>query len=100
MSETGGRDHVTTSGGDADEILSEKHRWGVVVALQQADESLPVNAVRLRGAADEVVDEYRQIHLPILEEHGYIEWDRESGEISKGPNFDEIKQSIESGSFK
>lgn len=29
-------------------------------------------------------------HLPKLEEHEYITWDRESGEISKGPNWSEI----------
>lgn len=34
-------------------------------------------------------------HLPKLEEAGYIEWDRESGTIEKGPEFDEIEPLLE-----
>ncbi|MFC7185623.1 hypothetical protein [Halorubrum yunnanense] len=45
--------------------------------------------LRVRGRADEIDDELREIHLPALEEAGYIEWDREAGTISPGPNFDE-----------
>lgn len=30
-------------------------------------------------------------HLPKLEELGYITWDRESGTISKGGNWDEVE---------
>lgn len=45
--------------------------------------------LRVRGRADEVDDELREIHLPALEEAGYIEWDCEAGTISPGPNFEE-----------
>lgn len=34
-------------------------------------------------------------HLPKLEAAGYIDWDRDSGEISKGPRFDEIDPLLE-----
>lgn len=34
-------------------------------------------------------------HLPKLAEAGYIEWDRESGTIEKGPAFDEIEPLLE-----
>ncbi len=30
-------------------------------------------------------------HLPKLERPGYIEWDRETGEITKGDRFDEVE---------
>lgn len=30
-------------------------------------------------------------HLPRLEKGGFIEWDRDSGTISKGPDFDTIE---------
>ncbi|WP_236044998.1 DUF7344 domain-containing protein [Haloarcula nitratireducens] len=30
-------------------------------------------------------------HLPKLAEAGYIEWHRETGEVSKGPRYDEIE---------
>jgi hypothetical protein len=34
-------------------------------------------------------------HLPKLEEMGYITWDRETDEISKGPNWEEIAPLLE-----
>ena len=45
--------------------------------------------LRVRGRADEIAEELREVHLPALEEAGYIEWDREAGTIAPGPNFDE-----------
>jgi hypothetical protein len=55
-----------------------------------ADETVETVAdLRVRGRADEIADELRETHLPALEEAGYIDWDREAGTISPGPNFDE-----------
>ncbi|WP_312909138.1 DUF7344 domain-containing protein [Natronosalvus caseinilyticus] len=31
------------------------------------------------------------VHLPKLEDYGYIEWNEETNEIIKGPQFDEIR---------
>jgi len=45
--------------------------------------------LRVRGRADEIADELVENHLPALEEAGYIEWDRETGTIAPGPNFEE-----------
>lgn len=33
----------------------------------------------------------RHVHLPKLEDYGFISWDRESNEVSKGPNFEDIR---------
>ena len=35
------------------------------------------------------------VHLPKLEEYGFIEWDRDTHEVRKGPNFDEIRPVLE-----
>ncbi|MFC6977078.1 transcriptional regulator [Halomicroarcula sp. GCM10025709] len=35
--------------------------------------------------------EWVHIHLPILAEADYIDWDRDAGTISQGPRFDEIQ---------
>lgn len=31
------------------------------------------------------------VHLPKLEEYGYIDWDREANGVTEGPMFDEIR---------
>jgi hypothetical protein len=35
------------------------------------------------------------VHLPKLADHGFIEWDREHHQVTKGPNFDEIRPLLE-----
>ncbi|MFC4249405.1 ArsR family transcriptional regulator [Natribaculum luteum] len=34
-------------------------------------------------------------HLPLLEQAGYVTWDRESHEVTRGPEFDEIRPFLE-----
>lgn len=55
------------------------------VAEEVPDEAAPV---------EEVV-EMTHIHLPKLAEYGYITYDRETEEVSKGPAFDEIRPMLE-----
>jgi hypothetical protein len=35
------------------------------------------------------------VHMPKLEDYGYIEWDRGTNEVVKGPQFDEIRPLLE-----
>lgn len=39
--------------------------------------------------------EMEHMHLPKLEGYGFIEWDRESHEVGKGENFEEIRPLLE-----
>nr|WP_121744666.1 transcriptional regulator [Natronorubrum halophilum] len=39
--------------------------------------------------------EMQHTHLPLLEEYGFIDWDRENREVTKGPEFDEIRPLLE-----
>lgn len=34
-------------------------------------------------------------HLPRLQDVGYVEWDRQTGKLSKGPRFDEVEPFFE-----
>lgn len=45
------------------------------------------------GTTDETVLQTELVHnhLPKLESLGYVRWDRETGEVSKGPNWGEIE---------
>lgn len=35
------------------------------------------------------------LHLPKLEDYGFIRWDREAGVVERGPRFDEIRPLLE-----
>jgi len=37
----------------------------------------------------------RQLHLPVLEEQGFVRWDRERHQVTRGPRFDELEPYLE-----
>jgi len=73
-------------------ILSKRQRRLILLTLKHDGEKTERDVLFRSG--DEMDDAELQLvhnHLPRLEEAGYIEWDRDSGTISKGPRYDEIK---------
>lgn len=76
--------------------LSDRRRRLLLLALA-CDEGRTASDMIARGKSDaeDLEVELVHTHLPRLEEEGYIEWDRESGEISKGPRFEEIEPLLE-----
>ncbi len=74
-------------------VVTEPERRRVIAGLADgAVES--VADLHPRGRADEVAAELREQHLPALEAAGYIEWDREAGTITPGPNFEEAAEHV------
>lgn len=78
------------------DILRKRHRRLILLLLKEGAAETETDVI-LRGTSDvdEAEIELVHNHLPKLEEAGYIEWDRETGEISKGPRFEEIEPIIE-----
>ncbi|UPV77101.1 helix-turn-helix domain-containing protein (plasmid) [Halorussus limi] len=99
-------DHLTSRVGEsrqpskteldrAFDILSHPYRRRILTTLVEAnprdeDELSPEHL----QAADEDLEMFTtqlfHVHLPKLEAAEYIEWDRETGAITRGPNFDEV----------
>ncbi|RQG89359.1 ArsR family transcriptional regulator [Natrarchaeobius chitinivorans] len=82
-------------------VLENQYRRRVLVALlehnpQDADDPKIPSDIKL---ADEDLETLRihmtHTHLPKLEESGFIEWDRDTNSIRKGPKFDEIRPLLE-----
>jgi len=61
----------------------------------QDDEPVEINANE--SASEELAHlvEMRHVHLPKLEAYGFITWNSDTNEVSKGPNFDEIRPLLE-----
>jgi hypothetical protein len=79
---------------DAVESLSHVQRRILLVAL--LDES--ARAESTVSVADGSTDDSRPrlvemdtVHLPKLAENGFIEWDRETNEVWRGPHYEDIR---------
>ncbi|MFC4451878.1 DUF7344 domain-containing protein [Halorussus aquaticus] len=78
--------------------LWNTHRHRILLAVSDQtprteDEVIP-ECLALEEPDDDdrngVKTELRNVHLPKLAEHGYIEWDAETQTIWRGPNFEEV----------
>lgn len=82
------------------DVLSNVHRRRLLVALldhnPQRFEIRPAEGVNEADMAQSTLRvEMHHLHLPKLEGAGFIRWERESGEIYKGPRFEEIRPLLE-----
>jgi signal transduction histidine kinase len=87
---------------DQFEVLSERRRRRILVGLELEDRRLdPFVFVPRRDSHDVDHDSVsgddlaqlrqRHITLPELDASGYVSWDRETNEVTRGPRFEEIR---------
>lgn len=82
------------------DALSDPYRRQLLIALlksnpQDDDDLDPLDLLAVGEDNKTLETELVHNHLPKLEEMGIIEWDREAGEISVGPNWGEIAPVLE-----
>lgn len=80
--------------------LSHPYRRRVLIELsdhnpRDEDELSPGELVAEDEALELFTQELYHVHLPHLDDAGYIEWDREQHTVRRGPQFDEISPLIE-----
>ena len=78
------------------EALSDRYRRELLLALrrenpQDDDDRDPLDIIDPPHEPDVLEIELVHTHLPKLESLGFIEWDRETGKIAKGPDWDDIE---------
>ena len=82
------------------EALSNPYRRQLLLALllENPQDDTDRDPLDLLADVDEpavIETRLHHVHLPKLESMGFIEWDRESGAISKGPEWDQIAPLLE-----
>lgn len=82
------------------QALAHPYRRQLLVALldhnpQDDSDVDPLDIFVSDGESDAFETELRHSHLPALEAKGFITWDRDTGEISKGPNWESIQPLME-----
>lgn len=75
--------------------ISDPYRRQLLVALlehnpQDDDDQDPLNILASGQTGDNLPIKMIHNHLPKLEDMGFIEWNQQTAEISKGPNWDKI----------
>jgi len=84
---------------EVDRILDimSQHRRRMILLLLKRETVDTTEDVLMWGPREPDTSDipYTHNHLPKLEDIGYIHWDRATGEISKGPCFDEIVPLLE-----
>lgn len=78
------------------EGLSNSHRRLILLLLKQGTVETEADVMPREGDnPEEARLALIHNHLPRLEEAEYIEWNRDSGDLSKGSRFDEIEPLLE-----
>lgn len=77
-----------------DALAAERRRKLLLSVLEQQPGDDPLAAVADAGSdADRLTMQHA--HLPKLAAYGFIEWDRETDEVTAGPKFDDIEPLLE-----
>ncbi|WP_394743175.1 DUF7344 domain-containing protein [Natronococcus roseus] len=83
------------------DVLANKYRRRVLVALLEHnpqndhDPQIPDSVNHEAKDLESLMINMRHTHLPKLEEAGFIEWNRETNTVKKGPQFEEIRPLLE-----
>ncbi|WP_246983352.1 DUF7344 domain-containing protein [Halorientalis marina] len=81
------------------DALADVQRRKLLVALlehnPQDDSAVVIADSESESDAVERLVSMQHVHLPKLTDYGFIEWDEDTHEVMKGPNFDEIRPLLE-----
>jgi hypothetical protein len=78
------------------DALSHPYRRQLLVALLEAnpqddDDTDPMNLLDGEDESEVLETSLYHAHLPKLEDLGFIDWDKETGQISTGPEWEHIE---------
>lgn len=75
--------------------LSDPHRRKLLVSLMRTDSrdvlSIPDAVYEGETDLETLQVELVHVHLPMLEEHGFVDWDRRTKDVVRGPRFEAIE---------
>lgn len=89
----------TISFDDIADALADPQRRELLIALLEHNpqDDVPVVIADSEDESDAVerLVSMQHVHLPKLADYGFIEWNKNTHEVVKGPHFDEIRPLLE-----
>lgn len=80
---------------DMMDVLADVQRRKLLIALLKNNPPVVIAGSEAEDDDAKRLVAMDHVHLPKLADYGVIDWDRESNEVHKGPNFDEIRPLLE-----
>lgn len=83
---------------DAFDALADRERRALLLALMESNPQADDPVTSKADGGDDELDllvRMQHVHLPKLEDYGFVEWDRDAGEVTRGPRFEEIEPLLE-----
>lgn len=79
---------------DLFDVLSNQKRRRLLVTLLRRDAQATLRVpedLSSEGPTDRLALEMYHVHLPRLETMGFIEWDRRTNSVERGPTFEDFR---------
>ena len=77
------------------EVLRSHTRRRLLTVLRNRETAKVATLTSRLGGDTVTCVETHHVHLPILDDHGFVEWNRRANEVSRGPRFEEFEQFLD-----
>lgn len=80
------------------DVMSHIQRRKLLMALIEHNPQDDTPSIPVDSGDETSIEQFVQmkhVHLPKLVNHGFIEWDQDTHEVTKGPNFEQIRPLLE-----
>ena len=73
-----------------DALADEQRRW-ILFSLLERERSINIDSPPDGFERDGLIVERRHVHLPKLEDYGFVEWHRDERVVEAGPKFEAVE---------
>lgn len=77
------------------DALADPNRRALLLALTTETETTGIDPLKSESTDQQIRQAQYHVHLPKLDDYGYINWDRSAGTVERGQQFEEVRPVVE-----